>query len=64
MCIGAILPWSEFDSEITGITPGRLIALGVLVLLLRRIPAMMVMYKAMPNTVKTWRKRCLWGILG
>jgi hypothetical protein len=64
MYIGAILPWSEFDSEITGITPGRLIALGILVLLLRRIPAMMVMYKAMPNTVKSWREALFMGYFG
>ena len=64
MYIGAILPWSEFDSEITGITPGRLIALGILVLLLRRIPAMMVMYKAMPNTVKSWQEALFMGYFG
>jgi len=64
MYIGAILPWSEFNSEVTGITPGRLIALGVLVLLLRRIPAIMVMYKAMPNTVKNWREALFMGYFG
>lgn len=64
MYIGAILPWSEFNSEITGITPGRLIALGILVLLLRRIPAMMVMYKAMPDTVKSWKEALFMGYFG
>ena len=64
MYIGAILPWSEFNSEVTGITPGRLIALGILVLLLRRIPAMMVIYKAMPNTVKSWKEALFMGYFG
>jgi hypothetical protein len=64
MYISAILPWSKFNSEITGITPGRLIALGILVLLLRRIPAMMVMYKAMPNTVKSWQEALFMGYFG
>ena len=64
MYIGAIMPWSEFNSDVTGITPGRLIALGLLVLLLRRIPAMLVIYKAMPNTVKTWREALFMGYFG
>lgn len=64
MYIGAIMPWSEFSSNITGITPGRLIALGVLVLLFRRIPAIMVIYKAMPNTVKNWREALFMGYFG
>lgn len=53
MYIGAILSWSEFNCEDTRITYGRLLPLGLLVLLLRRIPTMMVIYKAMPNTVKS-----------
>lgn len=65
MYIGAILPWSEFNSpDITGITPARLIALGILVLFLRRIPAMMVIYKAMPNTVKNWKEALFMGYFG
>lgn len=62
--IGAILPWSEFNSEVTGISIGRLITLGLLILLLRRIPAMMVVYKAMPNTVKSWREALFMGYFG
>lgn len=64
MYIGAILPWSEFNSDIMGITPGRLITLGLLVLLLRRIPAMMVIYKAMPSTVKSWEEALFMGYFG
>lgn len=64
MYIGMILPWDEWNSEVTGITPGRLIALGILVLFLRRIPAMMVIYKAMPNTVKSWKEALFMGYFG
>jgi hypothetical protein len=65
MYIGAILPWDEFNQpDVTGITYGRLLALGLLVLLLRRIPAMMVMYKVMPNTVKTWQEALFMGYFG
>lgn len=62
--IGAIMPWSDFSSDVTGITPGRLVALGVLILLLRRIPAIMVIYKAMPNTIKNWREALFMGYFG
>lgn len=65
MYIGAILPWDEFNQpDTTGITYGRLLALGLLVLLLRRIPAMMVAYKLMPNTVKSWQEALFMGYFG
>jgi hypothetical protein len=65
MYIGAILRWDEFNQpDVTGITYGRLLALGLLVLLLRRIPAMMVMYKLMPNTVKSWQEALFMGYFG
>ncbi|KAF2848766.1 Na(+)/H(+) antiporter 1, partial [Plenodomus tracheiphilus IPT5] len=65
MYIGAILPWDEFHQpDITGITYGRLLALGLLVLLLRRIPAMMLMYKLMPSTVKSWQEALFMGYFG
>lgn len=65
MMIGAIMPWSEFNQpDVTGITYGRLLALGLLVLLLRRIPAMMAIYKLMPSTVKTWQEALFMGYFG
>lgn len=64
MYIGTILPWSEFNSEVTGITPARLVALGILVLVLRRIPVMMVIYKTMPNTIKDWKESLFMGYFG
>lgn len=65
MYIGAIMPWSEFNQpDTTGITPGRLIGLGFLVLFLRRIPAIMAIYKAMPHTVKSWKEALFMGYFG
>lgn len=64
MYIGAIMPWSEFSSTITGITPGRLMTLALMVLLVRRIPAMLLVYKAMPKSVTSWREALFMGYFG
>jgi hypothetical protein len=65
MYVGAIMPWDEFHQpDVTGITFGRLLVLGFLVLLLRRIPATMVMFKLMPDTVKTWKEALFMGYFG
>lgn len=54
MYVGAIMPWSIFhDPEGTATTIGRLIGLGFLVLLFRRIPAIMLLYRAPPTSVKS-----------
>ncbi|KAI1169711.1 Sodium/hydrogen exchanger family-domain-containing protein [Nemania sp. FL0916] len=65
MYVGAALPWSEFHRpEATGITVPRLLGLGILVLLFRRIPAMLITYKAMPSAVKNWREAVFMGYFG
>ncbi|KAL8372344.1 hypothetical protein RB595_001914 [Gaeumannomyces hyphopodioides] len=65
MYVGVIMPWSTFhDPEGTGITIGRLIGLGFLVLLFRRIPAMMLLYKAMPTCIKNWKEGLFMGYFG
>ncbi|GKT43025.1 putative Na(+)/H(+) antiporter [Colletotrichum spaethianum] len=62
--LGTIIPWSEFNSDITGITPGRLFGLGALVLAFRRIPAVLLTYKLMPNTIKDWKEALFMGYFG
>ncbi|KAL0935457.1 Na(+)/H(+) antiporter C3A11.09-like protein 1 [Colletotrichum truncatum] len=62
--LGTIIPWSEFNSDITGITPGRLFGLGALVLVFRRIPAVLLTYKLMPNTIKNWKEALFMGYFG
>ncbi|KAI1274997.1 Cation/H+ exchanger [Xylaria sp. FL0933] len=65
MYIGTILPWKEFHQpDTTGITLPRLLGLGVLVLLFRRIPALLITYKAMPSVVKSWKEAIFMGHFG
>lgn len=65
MYIGTIIPWSEFHQpDTTGLTYGRLIGLGVLVLLLRRIPAILMMYKFMPQVCKNYKEAFFMGYFG
>ncbi|KAF2454479.1 Sodium/hydrogen exchanger family protein [Lineolata rhizophorae] len=65
MYIGTILPWDQFNQpDLTGLTYGRLVALGVLVLLFRRIPAILSMYKLIPNVVKSWKEALFMGYFG
>lgn len=62
MYIGAIMPWKDFNQPATtGVTPARLLALGLLVLVLRRIPAMLALYKLMPGTIKNWKDALFMG---
>ncbi|KAF9870207.1 sodium/hydrogen exchanger family protein [Colletotrichum karsti] len=62
--LGTIIPWNEFNSDITGISPGRLVGLGALVLAFRRIPAVLMTYKLMPNTLKDWKEALFMGYFG
>ncbi|KAK4243449.1 putative Na(+)/H(+) antiporter [Corynascus novoguineensis] len=65
MYIGTIIPWSEFHQpETTGLTYGRLIGLGILVLLFRRIPAIFMMYKFMPQVCKDYKEALFMGYFG
>lgn len=65
MYIGTIIPWSEFNQpDTTGLTYGRLIGLGLLVLLFRRIPAIFMTYKFMPKVCKDWKEALFMGYFG
>ena len=65
MYIGTIIPWSDFnDPDGTGLTYGRLIALGALVLIFRRIPAILVTYKLFPDVCKDWKEALFMGYFG
>jgi NhaP-type Na+/H+ or K+/H+ antiporter len=63
--IGAVIPWSKFhDPAGTGITWPLLIALFALVLFLRRIPGLLLVYRLMPRTVKSWKEALFMGYFG
>ncbi|KAI8686808.1 hypothetical protein LRP88_09436 [Fusarium phalaenopsidis] len=65
MYIGAILPWSDFnDPTGTGITWSRLLVLGLLVLIFRRLPAIFAFYKLMPDVCTSWKEALFMGYFG
>ncbi|KAI1035250.1 hypothetical protein LB504_005655 [Fusarium proliferatum] len=65
MYIGAILPWGDFhDPTGTGITWLRLIGLGLLVLVFRRLPAIFAFYKLMPDVCTNWKEALFMGYFG
>ncbi|KAH7114073.1 Sodium/hydrogen exchanger family protein [Dactylonectria macrodidyma] len=65
MYIGSIIPWAEFhDPEGTGLTWGRLMILGLLVLLFRRIPAILLTYKLMPDVCTNYKEALFMGYFG
>ncbi|KAK0628025.1 Na(+)/H(+) antiporter, partial [Lasiodiplodia hormozganensis] len=65
MYIGAVLPWSEFHQpDVTGITYGRLFGLGFLVMVFRRIPAILIAYRFMPNVCKNVKEALFMGYFG
>ncbi|KAF2180912.1 Na(+)/H(+) antiporter 1 [Zopfia rhizophila CBS 207.26] len=65
MYIGTIIPWSDFKMpDVTGITVLRLVILGFLVLVFRRIPAIFMTYKLMPSCVKDWKEALFMGYFG
>ncbi|KAI1148176.1 Cation/H+ exchanger [Nemania diffusa] len=65
MYVGTALPWAQFHQpDTTGITVPRLLGLGILVLIFRRIPALLITYKAMPSAVKTWKEAVFMGYFG
>ncbi|KAL4787727.1 Na(+)/H(+) antiporter 1 [Aspergillus varians] len=65
MYIGSIIPWEDYHQpDFTGITYPRLILLGFLVLLFRRIPSLLVLYKFMPKVCKNWKEALFMGYFG
>ncbi|KAI0743322.1 Cation/H+ exchanger, partial [Daedaleopsis nitida] len=61
--IGAWMPFDAFDAPELGITPWRLALLLVAVLALRRIPALLVLYKWVPE-IKGWKDAVFAGHFG
>jgi NhaP-type Na+/H+ or K+/H+ antiporter len=62
---GAVMPWKEFQMPATtGISVVRLLGLGVLILLFRRIPAIMAGYRFMPQICSNWKEALFMGHFG
>ena len=63
MYIGAWLPFESFTIPALDVTPGRLLLLTMGVLLLRRIPPMLMLYKWIPE-ITSWRQALFSGHFG
>ncbi|KAF2138856.1 uncharacterized protein K452DRAFT_233609 [Aplosporella prunicola CBS 121167] len=60
---GTIIPWETYNDAALGISPWRLVVIGILVLLFRRIPIMVAMKPLIPD-IKTWREALFAGHFG
>ncbi|KAF7713423.1 Uncharacterized protein PECH_001567 [Penicillium ucsense] len=60
--LGAVMPWDQLQvPDLTGITVARLIGLGMLILVFRRIPAILLGYRFMPRVCHDWREALFMG---
>lgn len=66
MYIGTVIPWRQFhDPDGTGVTIPRLVALGFLIILFRRIPAIFAVYKlGLRRCVTDWKEALFMGYFG
>ncbi|EYE95149.1 putative plasma membrane antiporter [Aspergillus ruber CBS 135680] len=64
--LGAAMPWDQFHMpESSGLTVSRLVGLGLMVILFRRVPAMMLGYKFLGRGVcRDWREGLFVGWFG
>lgn len=60
---GTIIPWNQFNAVILQLNVWRFIVLAILILLFRRIPAMLVLKPLIPD-IKTWREALFAGHFG
>jgi NhaP-type Na+/H+ or K+/H+ antiporter len=61
--IGAWLDFQAFNNPQLGITPWRLVVLFLWIVAFRRIPAIFMLYKWVPE-IKTWREALFTGHYG
>ncbi|KAF7297786.1 Na-H-Exchanger domain-containing protein [Mycena kentingensis (nom. inval.)] len=61
--IGAWMPFSQFNNHETSLTVWRLVVIAILVLLFRRLPAVLAFYRWIPD-IKTFREAVFSGHFG
>jgi len=61
--IGAWLPFETYNTPELSISPGKLVVLFLCILVLRRLPALLVMYKWVPD-INGWREAAFSGHFG
>ncbi|KAB8073871.1 Sodium/hydrogen exchanger family-domain-containing protein [Aspergillus leporis] len=65
MYMGAVMPWKQFHMpHDTGVTLPRLFGLGFLILVFRRIPAILLGYRFMPAICGDWSEALFMGYFG
>lgn len=60
---GAIIPWEQFNNGAIGANIWRLIILAIVVIFLRRIPAVLMLKSFIPD-IKSWREAIFVGHFG
>lgn len=60
---GAIIPWQQFNDSKLGLDVWRLIVLAIIVIFLRRIPAVLLLKPLIPD-IKSWREAIFVGHFG
>ncbi|KAK0234998.1 Cation/H+ exchanger [Armillaria nabsnona] len=61
--IGAWLRFGAFDDPLLGVTPGRLMILLVAIMVLRRVPSLLVLYRWIPE-IESWGEALFVGHFG
>ncbi|GAV49195.1 hypothetical protein ZYGR_0N06020 [Zygosaccharomyces rouxii] len=61
--LGSILPWKDFNNADIGLDVWRLIILSLVVIFLRRIPAVLLLKPLIPD-IKSWREAMFIGHFG
>ncbi|KAK0553879.1 hypothetical protein OC846_000746 [Tilletia horrida] len=61
--LGLIIPWDAYNNPAEGITPWRIVLLGILVLLLRRPPWVLASFKIIP-ALSNWKEATFTGWFG
>ncbi|OLL23106.1 putative Na(+)/H(+) antiporter [Neolecta irregularis DAH-3] len=60
---GAAIPWEQFNAPEFGLVPWRLIVIAILIMIFRRIPAILLAKPFTPD-IKSWREALFCGHFG
>ncbi|QNP96361.1 Sodium/hydrogen exchanger family-domain-containing protein [Yarrowia lipolytica] len=60
---GSVVPWADFNNKEIGLDVWRLVVIAVLILLFRRIPAMLILSPLVPD-IRNWREALFCGHFG
>lgn len=60
---GSVVPWADFNNKDIGLDVWRLIVIAILILLFRRIPAMLILSPLVPD-IRNWREALFCGHFG